>query len=185
MKKKLLIVDRDGTLIAEPPEDFQVDSLDKLVMIEGAVDALCQIQARGEYKIIMVTNQDGLGTESFPEEDFWPPHNRMMEILEDAGIQISDVYIDRSFPEDNSPTRKPRTGLLSSYINSPDYDLANSWVIGDRITDLQLAVNLGSKGILLSGSSLPIQKEDMAKITIPMHEVSAWSQIPALLFPQS
>ncbi|MFT5207794.1 MAG: imidazoleglycerol-phosphate dehydratase/histidinol-phosphatase [Candidatus Omnitrophota bacterium] len=184
MKKKLLIIDRDGTLIEEPPEDFQVDSLDKMVMMAGAVEAMRHIQDQGQFEIIMVTNQDGLGTESFPEEDFWPPHNRMMEILEDAGIQIGATYIDKSFPEDNAPTRKPKTGLLTSYIDSPDYDLANSWVVGDRITDLQLAQNLGSKGILLLGSSLPIHEEDMAKINIPMHKVTTWSHIPALLFPK-
>ena len=147
MKKKALFIDRDGTLIVEPPVDFQVDSLAKLSFVPGAIGAMSRIATLG-YELVMATNQDGLGTSSFPEADFWPAHNLMLQTFAGEGVTFADQLIDRSFPEDNAPTRKPRTGMFGKYL-SGDYDLANSYVIGDRITDMQLARNLGAKGILL------------------------------------
>ncbi|NBC07879.1 MAG: bifunctional histidinol-phosphatase/imidazoleglycerol-phosphate dehydratase HisB [Bacteroidetes bacterium] len=146
--KKLLLLDRDGTLILEP-EDQQIDSLEKLTFYPGVFQYLSRIVRELDYELLMITNQDGLGTAAFPEETFWPAHKKMMETLEGEGIHFADVLIDRSFPEDNAPTRKPRTGLLTPYLQG-DYDLANSIVIGDRLTDMELAKNLGGKGILLS-----------------------------------
>lgn len=146
MKKKALFIDRDGTLIVEPPVDFQVDSLDKLRFVPGAIGAMSRI-ATLDYELVMATNQDGLGTPSFPEADFWPAHNLMLQTFEGEGVTFDAQLIDRSFPEQNAPTRKPRTGMFGNYL-SGDYDLARSYVIGDRITDMQLARNLGAKGIL-------------------------------------
>ena len=146
--KKLLILDRDGTLILEP-EDQQIDSLEKLTYYPGVFQHLSRIVRELDYELLMITNQDGLGTASFPEATFWPAHKKMMEALEGEGIRFADVLIDRSFPEDNAPTRKPRTGLLEPYLQG-GYDLENSIVIGDRLTDMELAKNLGGKGILLS-----------------------------------
>ncbi|GGB91789.1 bifunctional histidinol-phosphatase/imidazoleglycerol-phosphate dehydratase HisB [Dyadobacter sediminis] len=145
--KKVLFIDRDGTIIVEPPTDFQVDSLEKLEFLPKAISSLRRIAEETDYELVMVTNQDGLGTDSFPEPDFWPAHNKMLQTLAGENIHFAAVHIDRSFPEDNLPTRKPGTGLLTAYF-SEEYDLANSYVIGDRLTDVQLAVNLGSKAIL-------------------------------------
>ena len=147
--KKVLFIDRDGTLIREPITDLQVDSLEKLEFVPGVFKAVSLIVENLDYELVMVTNQDGLGTESFPEDTFWPAHNKMMKALEGEGINFTDVFIDRSFPGDNAPTRKPRTGMLGDFIEG-DYDLSNSFSIGDRLTDIELAKNLGAKGILLS-----------------------------------
>jgi imidazoleglycerol-phosphate dehydratase / histidinol-phosphatase len=146
--KKILFIDRDGTIIKEPPEDFQVDSLEKLAFIPGAISALKKIREKLDYWFVMVTNQDGLGTSSFPEETFWPAHNKMLQILEGEGVVFDEILIDRSFEHESKPTRKPRTGLLTHYLKG-DYDLKNSFVIGDRHTDMQLARNLGAKAIFL------------------------------------
>jgi len=146
--KKLLILDRDGTLILEP-EDQQIDSLEKLTFYPGVFQYLSRIVQELDYELLMITNQDGLGTASFPEETFWPAHNKMLSTLEGEGITFADVLIDRSFPEDNAPTRKPRTGLMKPYMQG-DYDLENSVVIGDRLTDMELAKNIRAKGIWLS-----------------------------------
>ncbi len=151
--KKVLFIDRDGTLVLEPPEDFQVDSLEKLEFYPGVFRYLSQI-AELDYELVMVSNQDGLGTDAFPEKDFWPVQNKILKAMENEGILFSDILIDRSFPEENAPTRKPRTGLLRKYMEG-DYDLANSFVIGDRLTDMELAANLGCKGILLAGPGKP------------------------------
>ena len=147
--KKILFIDRDGTLVIEPPDDYQLDSLDKLEFYPGVFKNLAKIVDELDYESVMVTNQDGIGTDSFPEESFWPAHRKMMKTFENEGIIFSDVLIDRSFPEDKAPTRKPETGLLQQYIHG-NYDLENSFVIGDRVTDIQLAKNLGAKGILIS-----------------------------------
>lgn len=146
--KKVLFIDRDGTLIIEPPVDFQVDSLEKLEFYPGVFSSLSKIANELDYELVMVTNQDGLGTSSFPEETFWPAQNKMLKAFENEGIKFSDILIDKSFPEENLPTRKPGTGLLAKYIHG-NYDLANSYVIGDRSTDVQLAKNLGSKAIYM------------------------------------
>jgi len=146
--KKVLFIDRDGTIIVEPPTDFQVDSLEKLEFLPKAISNLRKIAEETDYELVMVTNQDGLGTSSFPEATFWPAQNKMLQTLKGENIDFAAVHVDRSFPEDNLPTRKPGTGMLTAYF-SEEYDLANSYVIGDRLTDVQLAVNLGSKAILI------------------------------------
>ena len=145
--KRALFVDRDGTIIVEPPVDYQVDSLEKLEFVSGAISALKSI-AELDFELVMATNQDGLGTSSFPEESFHPAHNKMLKTLAGEGVVFDDQLIDRSFPEDNAPMRKPRTGMFGKYL-SGEYDLANSYVVGDRLTDVELAWNLGAKAILL------------------------------------
>lgn len=152
--KKVLFIDRDGTLIVEPPEDFQVDSLEKLRFMPGAISQMRKIAEELDYELVMVTNQDGLGTSSFPEDTFWPAHNRMMETLEGEGIRFAAVHIDRTFERDNAPTRKPRTGMLAAYLQG-GYDLAGSFVIGDRKTDVELAKNLGAKAIFIGSETQP------------------------------
>ncbi|NND11787.1 MAG: histidinol-phosphatase, partial [Flavobacteriaceae bacterium] len=149
MKKKVLFIDRDGTLVIEPPIDYQLDSLEKLEFYPRVFQYLSKITNELDYKLVMVTNQDGLGTDSFPEETFWPAHNKMLKALENESIVFDDILIDRSMPEDNAPTRKPRTGMLMEYLNG-EYDLVNSFVIGDRQSDMELAKNLGCSGIFLS-----------------------------------
>ncbi|RMG24798.1 MAG: bifunctional histidinol-phosphatase/imidazoleglycerol-phosphate dehydratase HisB [Bacteroidetes bacterium] len=151
MKPRLLILDRDGTLIVEPPEDFQVDSLQKLEFLPGVIRNLYRIVQQTPYHLVMITNQDGLGTDSFPEDDFWPVHNKMMKIFENEGITFSSVHIDRTFKHEGAPTRKPGTALLEAYLQG-EYDLENSFVVGDRSGDIQLAKNLGAKGILIGQS---------------------------------
>lgn len=146
--KKALFIDRDGTLVVEPPIDFQLDSLEKLEFIPGVFQYLSKIAIELDYELVMVTNQDGLGTSSFPEDTFWPTQNKIIEAFKNEGIEFSEVFIDRSFPEENSPYRKPRTGMLTQYIKG-DYDLEQSFVIGDRATDIELAQNLGAKGIFI------------------------------------
>ncbi len=150
MKQKVLFIDRDGTLVIEPPVDYQLDSLEKLEFYPGVFQWLSKIVTELDYELVMVTNQDGLGTASFPEATFWPAQNKMLQALKNEGIEFSEILIDKSFPEDNSPNRKPRTGLLNKYIYG-NYDLENSYVIGDRKTDIELAKNLGSKGVYLGG----------------------------------
>ncbi|MCY7350213.1 MAG: bifunctional histidinol-phosphatase/imidazoleglycerol-phosphate dehydratase HisB [Cytophagaceae bacterium] len=147
--KKVLFIDRDGTIIIEPQSDFQIDSLEKLEFLPRVLFNLRRIVEETDYELVMVTNQDGLGTAVFPEESFWPAHEKMVKTLENEGIHFAAVYIDRSYPHDNLPTRKPGTGMLTQYLTG-DYDLANSYVIGDRATDTQLALNLGAKAILIN-----------------------------------
>ena len=147
--KKVLFIDRDGTLAIEPPIDFQLDSLEKLEFYPGVFQWLSRIARELDYELVMVTNQDGLGTDSFPEDTFWPAQNKIIQAFKNEGVEFSEILIDKSFPEDNAPTRKPRTGLLGKYIHG-NYDLKNSFVIGDRATDIELAKNLGSKGIYMS-----------------------------------
>lgn len=149
MRKKVLFIDRDGTLVLEPPVDYQLDSLEKLEFYPKVMRNLGFIRSKLDFEFVMVTNQDGLGTASFPEDTFWPAHNLMMKTLEGEGITFDELCIDRSMPEDNEPTRKPRTGMLTKYMNNQEYDLANSFVIGDRATDVELAKNLGCRAILL------------------------------------
>ncbi len=146
--KKALFIDRDGTLIIEPPEDYQVDSLEKLEFLPGVFRAMYNIGKHLDYELVMVTNQDGLGTESYPEADFIKVQDKLLKALANEDIVFDDILIDRSFPSENLSTRKPETGLLVKYMTGK-YDLANSYVIGDRITDIQLAANLGARGILI------------------------------------
>lgn len=150
--KKVLFIDRDGTLIIEPPIDFQVDSLEKLEFYPQVFQYLARIAQELDYELVIISNQDGLGTTSFPEETFWPAHTKMIRAFQNEGIVFSEVLIDRSFPEENAPSRKPGTALLTPYMKGA-YDLANSYVIGDRPTDVQLAKNLGCKAIFLGESN--------------------------------
>jgi imidazoleglycerol-phosphate dehydratase / histidinol-phosphatase len=147
--KKVLFIDRDGTLVIEPPIDFQLDSLEKLEYYPAVFQWLSRIANEMDYELVMVTNQDGLGTTSFPEETFWPAQNKIVEAFKNEGVAFKEILIDKSFPADNAPTRKPRTGMLTHYMTG-NYDLANSYVIGDRMTDVELAKNVGCKAIYIS-----------------------------------
>jgi len=174
--KRALFIDRDGTLIVEPAPDFQIDSLGKLEFLPGVISALRSIAAL-DHELVMVTNQDGLGTESFPEETFWPAHNKMIKTLEGEGVHFSDVLIDRSFAHENKPTRKPGTAMLGKYMTG-DYDLAHSFVIGDRLTDVQLAKNLGAKAIFFRRPDTPAAEgfEDVVAL-----ECDDWGEIARFL----
>lgn len=155
--KKILFIDRDGTIIVEPPVDLQVDSLEKLEFLPYAISSLKKLQDFG-YELVMVTNQDGRGTSSFPEEDFQKPQQKMLDILSNEGITFAHIFVDDSLPEAKSPNRKPNTGMLTSYLISNSIDLDHSYTIGDRETDIQLAQNLGCKAIYYSD-----QKNDAAE----------------------
>ncbi len=179
--KKILFLDRDGTLIHEPTDNFQIDSLEKLSFLPGAITNLRKIVESQQYELVMVTNQDGLGTPSFPEETFWPAHRKMLEILAAEGITFHAEHIDRTFKKDNLPTRKPGTGMLEAYF-SGEYDLAHSYVVGDRHTDIQLAKNLGAKGILLGLSEDRVDDIDRSSwedaLALDAH---SWADIAAFL----
>lgn len=148
MKKRILFIDRDGTILCEP-DDEQVDSYEKFRFVPGAIGALSFLAKHTDYRLVMVSNQDGLGTDSYPEADFWPTHNLMLDILRGEGVEFEAQHIDRSFPQDNLPTRKPGTAMLTSYMDDADVDMLGSYVIGDRATDAQLAENLGCKSLIL------------------------------------
>ena len=156
-KERLLFIDRDGTIIEEP-EDEQIDSFAKLKFTRGVFGSMAFIRQHLDFKFVMVSNQDGLGTDSFPEDTFWPVHNFILQTLESEGVTFDDIKIDRHFPEDNSPMRKPCTGMLTEYMDTEKYDLANSYVIGDRETDAQLAENLGCKALILGRDSMTWEK---------------------------
>ncbi|MBQ0019172.1 MAG: bifunctional histidinol-phosphatase/imidazoleglycerol-phosphate dehydratase HisB [Bacteroidales bacterium] len=146
--KKALFIDRDGTILVEPADE-QIDSFEKFQFVPGAIGALTFLRKHTDYEFVMVSNQDGLGTDSYPEADFWPTHNLMLSVLKGEGVEFDDMLIDRSFPEDNLPTRKPGTAMLTQYMNG-DYDLSQCYVIGDRATDAKLAENLGCKSFILN-----------------------------------
>ena len=156
-KERLLFIDRDGTIIEEP-EDEQIDSFAKLKFTRGVFGSMAFIRQHLDFKFVMVSNQDGLGTDSFPEDTFWPVHNFILQTLESEGVTFDDIKIDRHFPEDNSPMRKPGTGMLTEYMDTEKYDLANSYVIGDRETDAQLAENLGCKALILGRDGMTWEK---------------------------
>ena len=177
--KKILFIDRDGTLVIEPPIDYQLDSLEKLEFYPKVMRNLGFVRSKLDFEFVMVTNQDGLGTTSFPEETFWPAHNLMMKTLEGEGITFDDICIDRSFPEDNAPTRKPRTGMLTKYIDNPAYDLAGSFVIGDRPTDVELAKNLGCRAIFLQDDDSLLSDELKAVCALATRD---WDKVAEFLF---
>ena len=150
--KKVLFIDRDGTLALEP-KDYQLDAIEKLEFYPEVFTYLRKIAKELDYELVMVTNQDGLGTKSFPEDTFWPTHNFLLKAFENEGIQFDSIFIDKSLPAENATTRKPRTGLLTAYLDESKYDLQSSFVIGDRITDVELAYNLKAKGIFIANDS--------------------------------
>ena len=166
--KKVLFIDRDGTLIWEPPDTFQIDSFEKLKFLPGVFTCLGRIAKELDYELVMVTNQDGLGTSSFPENTFWPVQNFIIEAFEKEGVIFSEICIDKSFESENKPTRKPNTGMLTKYLNG-NYDLKNSFVIGDRLTDVKLAANLGCKSIFIKNNDTPTANIDKV--------VATWEEI--------
>lgn len=178
--KRILFIDRDGTIIQEAPPTYQIDSLEKVNFYPRVLFFLTKIAHELNYDFVMVTNQDGLGTDKFPEKNFWPIHNHILKILKTEGIHFSSVHIDRTFPEENSPTRKPGIGMLTSYFHS-DYNLEKSFVIGDRLTDVLLAKNLGCKSIwinpniLIEEKNLSIEKKSLKKIIAL--QTDSWERI--------
>ncbi len=179
MAKRVLFIDRDGTL-AKEPGDEQLDAFEKLVFYPKVFTCLGKIAQELDFELVMVTNQDGLGTDSFPEENFWPVHNLLLQSFENEGIVFNEVLIDRTFAKDNAPTRKPNTGLLTKYFTEA-YDLSNSFVIGDRLTDMELAKNLGAKGIFINDEThlgtdeITVKKTDLsAYISL---ETNNWGRI--------
>jgi len=167
--KKVLFIDRDGTIISEPADE-QVDSFEKLAFLPEAITCLSKITKETDFELVMITNQDGLGTESFPEDTFWPVQNLMLKILKGEGVEFKEIFIDRSLPSDKAPTRKPGTEMLVQYL-AKGIDLDSSYVIGDKITDIQLAKNLGCKAIFITRDSSP----DAALCT------TAWNEIYSFL----
>jgi imidazoleglycerol-phosphate dehydratase/histidinol-phosphatase len=173
MGQKVLFIDRDGTIVMEP-NDLQLDSLDKLEFYPKVFFYLSKIANELDFELVMVTNQDGLGTASFPEATFWPSQNFILKAFENENVIFNEICIDYSLPKDNAITRKPRTGMLTKYINNPDYDLENSFVIGDRITDVELAKNLGSKAIFISDENIAETEEFQEIIAL---KTTDWNQI--------
>ena len=179
--KKLLFIDRDGTLVIEPPVDYQLDSFEKLEFYPNVFRNLHFIRKKMDFDLVMVTNQDGLGTDAFPEETFWPVHNLILKTFENEGITFDDIQIDRSFPEDNAPTRKPRTGMLTHYLNHPEtYDIVGSFVIGDRLTDVELAKNLGCRAILLQDSREGLTEKGLEQVCVLA--TADWDKVTEFLF---
>ncbi len=174
--KKVLFIDRDGTLIFEP-EDFQIDAFEKLKFLPGMIRFLGKIARETDFELVMVSNQDGLGTASFPEETFHPVQDFILQTLENEGIVFSEVFVDRSFARDNLPTRKPNTGLLEKYF-SDEYDRKNSFVIGDRETDVQLAKNLGSKAIFIKNTNFEIAESEDVFIAENWQEIYEFLKHP-------
>ena len=180
--KRILFIDRDGVILREPPQDFQVDSTDKTSFVPGAIIGLSNIAASLDYYKVMVTNQDGLGTPSYPADTFYPYQNLMLRTLEGEGFTFDEVIIDKTFAYENAPTRKPGTGLLTHLMNNPAYDLSNSYVIGDRYTDIQLAKNLGCKAIYFKSdlhTLTPEQDQDL-RSNIAL-ETSSWADVYSFL----
>lgn len=192
--KRVLFIDRDGTLIKEPPVTYQVDTLEQLEFLPGVLRNLYFISKNLDFELVMVTNQDGLGTPVYPQENFDAVQGKMLQIFESEGIHFDAIFIDKTFEADNAPTRKPRTGMLRSYMNNPDYDLAHSYVIGDRLSDVQLAQNLGAQAILIAPSddalAAPSEEASLASASaasdfeLPENctKVASWDAISDLLF---
>lgn len=182
--KKVLFIDRDGTLIIEPKDDPQIDAFEKVSFYPKAIATMAQIAKLNAFELVMVSNQDGLGTDSFPEETFWPVQNFIVDTFKSEGVEFSEIVLDRTFASDNAPTRKPGTALLTKYMDTTVYDLENSFVIGDRITDVALAKNLGCKAIYInSGNELGVEEVTTygdLNPTIAL-ESTDWSKIYAFL----
>jgi imidazoleglycerol-phosphate dehydratase/histidinol-phosphatase len=179
--KRILFIDRDGTLINEAAPSYQIDSFSKLVFYPHMFEYMGRIARELDYELVMVSNQDGLGTASYPEDTFWPVQNFVMQSLENEDIRFSAQHFDRSFPADNLPSRKPGIGMLTNYLDNPDYDIPNSYVVGDRITDVQLAKNLGCKAIWLNndpdlgGSEIKDARTELEKVIAL--ETTEWKNI--------
>lgn len=179
MPKKVLFIDRDGTIIKETVDE-QIDAFEKMIFYPKCIPFLSKIAKELDYELVMITNQDGLGTTSFPEETFWPVHNFIMKTYENEGVVFDEVFIDRTFPHENAKTRKPETGILTKYFTS-EYDLANSFVIGDRLTDIELAKNLGAKGIFIQDNTnlgtneISVKQEELQ--TFIALETNDWKEI--------
>lgn len=161
MKKRVLFLDRDGVIFQEQPPDYQLDSTEKIHFMKGVITALADIAASLDYYKVLITNQDGMGTDVFPENTFWPYQDLMIRTLAGEGFVFDEIHIDKTFEKDNQPTRKPGTGLLTHFFDKEKYDLANSYMIGDRWTDIQLAKNLGTKAILIKSPYLPLTEEQL------------------------
>jgi len=178
-KKKVLFIDRDGTMIKEPADE-QIDSFEKLIFYPKAIIALNKIAKELDYELVMITNQDGLGTDIYPENTFWPVHNFILQTFENEGVVFNEIFIDKTFAKDNAPTRKPNTGLLTRYF-SEEYDLENSFVIGDRLTDIELAKNLNAKGIFINDQTelgtneITVKRSTLAKVIAL--ETNNWNRI--------
>lgn len=195
--KQALFIDRDGTIIVEP-DDEQIDSFEKFHFLPGVIRNLNFIKSKLDFEFVMVSNQDGLGTESYPENDFWPTHNLMLDILRGEGVEFDDMLIDRSFPEDNLPTRKPGTAMLEPHYTSGEYDMQNSYVIGDRYTDALLAANLGCRSIIINPQLLaknnPVSSDEtvgspsVPSVSLEEYKklgatvVASWDNVSELLF---
>ena len=182
-RKRILFIDRDGSLVLEPPVDFQLDSLEKLEFYPGVFRNLSFIREKLDFMFVMVTNQDGMGTASFPEETFWPAQNKVLKAFENEGVTFDAIHIDRPLPEDLAPTRKPRTGMLTGYLTD-EFDLENSFVIGDRMTDVELAKNLGCKAILLQQdndeTAINLSKQGICGVCALISP--SWNDVSAFLF---
>ncbi|MCK5678457.1 MAG: histidinol-phosphatase, partial [Flavobacteriaceae bacterium] len=177
--KKVLFIDRDGTLIRETPDE-QIDSFEKLLFYPDVLFYMSKIVKELDFELVMITNQDGLGTDVFPEETFWPTHNFIIKTFENEGVVFNNQFIDKSFAKDNSPNRKPNTGLLTAYFSN-EYDLQNSYVIGDRLTDMELAKNLNAKGIYINDyTNLGNNEITVERKTLNRHislETNSWKEI--------
>ena len=179
MSEKILFIDRDGTLIVEP-EDKQIDSLEKLEFVPLVFSSLSKIADSGVYELVMISNQDGLGTDSFPETDFWPAHNKVLKALEGEGVVFSNILIDPSLPEENSPNRKPNTGMVEPYLEQ-GFDKENSYVIGDRLSDVQLASNMGCGAILINDGSLKQELKQKGLLETCSLITTSWKDISKFL----
>src|SRR4051812_27756818 len=179
--KRIFFIDRDGTLIKEAPPTYQIDSWSKLEFYPEVFQSMSKIAAGFDYVLIMVSNQDGLGTESFPEDTFWPVQNFIVKSFANEGVHFSAFHFDKTFAKDNAPTRKPGIGMFTGYLNNSNYDIPNSYVIGDRITDVQVAKNLGCKAIWLNndanlgGAEIKDSRKELEKVIAL--ETKQWKDI--------
>lgn len=184
MKPAILFIDQDGTLVKEPPLDYQLDAWEKLEFMPKAITSLSKIVAQKNYVLVLVSNQDALGREQFPAEPFMSMHKHILQTFENEGVVFDDVYIDKSLPEENEPTRKPGTAMLGKYLDGDVYDLENSYVIGDRYSDMQLANNIGCKSIYLKSKDAykPNEKEDaLLEESNPTYRFESWTDIVTVL----
>ena len=180
--KRILLLDRDGVVLEEPPGDFQIDQLEEVKFLPGCISILSRIAAEMDFYKVMITNQDGLGTDAYPDNTFWPYQNLMLRTLESEGFVFDEVHIDKTYPKDKQDTRKPGIGLLKHLVNNPEYDLANSYMVGDRWSDIQLAKNLGCKAIYLKSPlhDLTEDEETLLRPTIAL-QTDNWKDIYTFL----